>query len=92
MFGTMPRESRLRLVKELELCTKAKLEELVRARPGMTKNNHTQHKRRWTKFQDLLDKAAVVTSEPAENKSTTCLCSLGASLTSPDSLAPEDVC
>ena len=60
----MPPESRHRLVKELELRTKAELEELARAAPGMTKNNHTQHKRRWTKFQDMLDKAAPITSEP----------------------------
>ena len=65
---------------------------LVRAQPGMTKNSHTQHTRRWTKFQDMLDKAAFITSEPGLNKSTMRLGNLGTSLTSPDSLAPEDVC
>ena len=46
IIGTMPPESRLRLAEELELCVKAKLEELVRAAPVVTKNSHTQHKRR----------------------------------------------
>jgi len=78
-------------VKELELCTKAELDELARAQPGTTKNNHTQHRRRWTKFREFLDKVAPVTSEPGENKSTAWLCSLGASSTSPDLLAPNDM-
>ena len=64
ILRTMPPESRLRLVKELELCTKAKLEELVRAGPGMTRNNINQHKRRWFKFQDMLDKVACHVRSP----------------------------
>ena len=58
----------------------------------MTRNSHKQHKRSWTAFRDFLDNAAVATAVPGENKPTTWLSSLGASLTSPDSLVPEDVC
>ena len=89
--GTTPPESKLRFVKGLELCTKAELEELARAQPGTTKNKHTRHRRCRTKFRELPDKGAPVTSEPGGNKSTAWLCSLGASSTSPDLLAPEDM-
>jgi hypothetical protein len=89
--GTMPPASRLRFVKGLELRTKAELEELARAQPGTTKNNHTGHRRCRTKFRELPDKGAPVTSEPGGHKSTAWLCSLGASSTSPDLLAPEDM-
>ena len=92
IIGTMPPDSWLRLHKELELRVKAKLEELARAQPGMSKNNHTQHKRRWTTFRDLLDNAAVITSVPGENKCTTWYSNLGAAFTSADRLAPQDVC
>ena len=89
ILGTMPSESRLRSVKELELCAKAKLEELARAQPGTTKNNHTRHRRCGAKFRETLDKAAPVTSEPGENKSTAWLCSPGASSTLRTRLLPK---
>ena len=54
ILGTMPPESRLRSVnKKLELCTKAKLEELARAQPGTTTNKHTRQIRCRTKFRKL---------------------------------------
>ncbi len=91
IIGTMPPESRLRFVNELELCTKAEMEELARAQPGTTKTKHTRHRRCRTKFRELPDKGAPVTSEPGGHKSTAWLCSIGASSMSPDLLAPEDV-
>ena len=55
----------------------------------MTKNNATSHKRTWTAFAKMLTAAST---EPGYKTSTAWLGSLGASMVSPDSLAPEDVC
>ena len=63
VLEAMPPETRLRLVRELELCTQAKLEEHGRAAPGMTNNSRTTRKRMWSKFENMLT-AASTTSEP----------------------------
>jgi hypothetical protein len=82
-----------RLRQELQLRCTEKLGQLARAQNSMTRNNHKQHRRRWLSFQDFLAKE-VPTAVPGDIplKTIEWLTTLGASLTSPDSLEAEDLC
>ena len=93
VLAAMPPESVQRLRQELHICCTEKLGQLALAQTSMTKSNSKQRRRRWLAFKDFIARE-VPKAVPGEIplKTTEWLTTLGASLTSPDSLDTEDLC